>query len=95
MSCAADAVIAVYRRDAGTGRLTNVARVPTAAPRPRSAMVDPSGRLVLAAHEGSTVVSVFRVDPSGHLTPAPGSPFRAGTDPRFVTVDPAGRFAFG
>src|SRR5947209_18061859 len=44
---------------------------------------------------GPGSVSAYTIDGNtGALTPIPGSPFPAGSLPRFVTVDPSGRFLY-
>lgn len=50
---------------------------------------------VYAANVYANNVSAYRVDPTtGVLTPIPGSPFAAGTQPRTITVNAAGTFAY-
>lgn len=45
-------------------------------------------------NNGSHDVSGFKVKPNGSLTPLPGSPFPAGTQPTSIAVDPTGSFAY-
>jgi hypothetical protein len=39
-------------------------------------------------------VSAYTIDPNGALTPAEGSPFKAGSGATGVSIDPIGRFAY-
>jgi len=68
-----------------------------------SVVVDPSGKFVFVANEGDRTeptlfpggVASFSIEPStGALTAVQGSPFTAGTNPVFVTVDPSGQFVY-
>jgi len=68
-----------------------------------SVVVDPSGKFVYVANLGGFDlptanpgnVSAFTIEPStGVLSAVPGSPFAAGTNPAFVTVDPSGQFVY-
>jgi 6-phosphogluconolactonase len=43
---------------------------------------------------GSMNVSAYSIAPGGALTPLAGSPFRAGTDPWGIAIDPTGKFAY-
>ena len=53
-----------------TGRLTVVERVSTGGKTPRNFAIDPTGRTLLAANQGSDSVVVFRIDDkTGRLTP--------------------------
>jgi 6-phosphogluconolactonase len=66
--------LAIFSRDAATGRLTPVGHVPVGGRTPRHFTFDPSGQTILAAHQGSDTISVFRVDPrSGQLSPVGGT----------------------
>ncbi|MBL8022166.1 MAG: beta-propeller fold lactonase family protein [Leptospirales bacterium] len=52
-------------------------------------------KFVLIANAGTNNVSVFRINPTtGGLTAVQGSPFAAGTAPRFTAVDPTGSFVY-
>jgi 6-phosphogluconolactonase len=67
--------LAVFARDAATGRLTPAGYVPVGGKTPRHFAFDPTGQHVLAAHQGSDTVAVFRVDAkSGLLTPVGAVP---------------------
>ncbi len=80
--------LAVFARDAASGKLTRVEQVPTGGRTPRSFGIDPSGRYLLAANQRSDTVVVFRVDPeSGRLTPT-GQTVEVGA-PVSVTFFPA------
>lgn len=64
--------LAVFARDAATGRLTPVEHVPSGGKTPRSFGIDPSGRWLVAVHQRSESgqVVVFRIDPAtGRLSP--------------------------
>ncbi|MEI8194793.1 MAG: lactonase family protein [Phycisphaerae bacterium] len=61
--------IAVFTRDATTGRLTAAGHFPTHGKTPRHFMIDPTGTLLLVANQDSNNITVFRIDPvSGVLT---------------------------
>lgn len=62
--------IAVFARDAATGRLTLVEHVASGGKTPRGFGIDPSGRWMLVGNQRSDSVVVFAIDPqSGRLTP--------------------------
>jgi 6-phosphogluconolactonase len=62
--------IAVFAREAATGRLQLVEHVATGGKTPRSFGIDPSGRYLLAANQRSDQVVAFRIDlGTGRLTP--------------------------
>ena len=62
--------LAVYARDAATGRLTLVEIVPSGGKHPRNFNLAPDGRWLLCANRDTDNVVVFRVDPAtGRLTP--------------------------
>jgi 6-phosphogluconolactonase len=62
--------LAVFARDAGTGRLALVEHVPSGGRTPRSFVIDPSGRYLLAANQQSDQVVLYRIDPeTGRLQP--------------------------
>jgi 6-phosphogluconolactonase len=92
--------VSVFTINAGTGALTAVAGSPfVVGTNPTGVTVSPDG-LVAFVTNGvssgvSTDVSAFTVNPtSGVLTPVPGSPFAAGTNPIAVAVAPGGTFAY-
>ena len=62
--------IAVFARDAATGRLTLVEHVASGGKTPRGFGIDPSGRWMLVGNQRSDSVVVFAIDPkTGRLTP--------------------------
>jgi 6-phosphogluconolactonase len=61
--------IAVFARDAATGRLTLVEHVASGGKTPRGFGIDPSGRWMLVGNQKSDQVVVFAIDPqTGRLT---------------------------
>jgi len=54
--------IAIFRIDAGDGRLRLVGHEPTQGKTPRNFAIDPSGAWLLAANQDSDSVRVFRID---------------------------------
>ena len=63
--------------------------------------VSPNGNFLFVANNGDLDtatngnVAAFTINSStGALTPATGSPFTAGTNPKNVAVDPSGRFVY-
>ena len=46
------------------------------------------------ANSGDNTVSAYSIGANGALTPVPGSPFAAGSEPVSVAVDPTGKFAY-
>lgn len=62
--------LAVFARDAATGRLALVEVVPCGGKHPRNFNLSPDGRWLLCANRDTNNVVVFRVDPAtGRLTP--------------------------
>ncbi len=62
--------IAVFAIDPTKGTLTTIEITPTQGKTPRSFAIDPTGRFLLAANEGSNNIVVFRIDAkTGRLTP--------------------------
>jgi 6-phosphogluconolactonase len=62
--------LAVFARDAATGRLSPVEIVPSGGKHPRNFNLTPDGRWLLSANRDTDNVAVFRVDPAtGRLTP--------------------------
>jgi 6-phosphogluconolactonase len=51
-------------------------------------------QFVYTANETSNNISAYRIGANGALTPVPGSPFAAGTQPQSVVVDPTARFLY-
>jgi 6-phosphogluconolactonase len=62
--------LAVYRIDAGDGRLLPVGLVATGGRQPRNFTLDPSGRFLLVANQATNNIVVFRIDPQTGI-PAP------------------------
>jgi DNA-binding beta-propeller fold protein YncE len=52
--------------------------------------VDPKGKFVFVANEGSNNVSVFSIGSGGALSQVQGSPFATGTSPVFLVTDHSG-----
>ena len=62
--------LAVFARDARSGRFSLVEHVPSGGKTPRSFGIDPTDRWLLDAHQRSDQVRVFAIDAkSGRLTP--------------------------
>ncbi len=62
--------IAIFAVDAGTGKLTRSANVPTGGKTPRNFAFDPQGKYLFAANQDSDNITVFRVSAkTGALTP--------------------------
>ena len=59
--------IVSFRIDPSTGRLTLLERIATGGKTPRSFAIDPSGKWLLAANQGSGTIAVFRIKESGQL----------------------------
>ena len=55
--------IAVYSRDAATGKLTFVQHAPCGGKVPRHFAIDPSGKWMLIGHQDSNTISVLALDP--------------------------------
>jgi 6-phosphogluconolactonase len=66
--------IAVLSRDVESGRIRLVANVPAGGKTPRHFALVPTGQWLLAAHQGSDTVSVFRVDEASGLVSPVGPP---------------------
>lgn len=60
--------------------------------------IDPSGRFLFVANQGSGNVSAFTIGGGGALGPVPGSPFASGSgassQPAGASVDPSGNFLY-
>ena len=80
-----DDTIAVFARDAQTGRLTPIAQTSTRGMTPRDFTLDPGGRFLYAANQDSSSVVAFAIDPTaGTLTPT-ATPITV-TSPAFVGI---------
>jgi 6-phosphogluconolactonase (cycloisomerase 2 family) len=96
--------ISAFAINSATGGLTAVPGSPfsTAPPIPpsnnsgvNSVAVDPTGKFLYAALNGSNAISAYTINSStGALTAVVGSPFPAGSVPMIVRVDPSGRYAY-
>ncbi|MGB9074114.1 MAG: beta-propeller fold lactonase family protein [Terriglobales bacterium] len=96
--------ISVFDIDTGTGALSEIAGSPftigsIVGDYARTIAVSPKGTFLYVADATSwgpesTSVFGFVIDANGALTPAPGSPFVAGTDPITLTFDAAGKFLY-
>ena len=61
--------IAVFARDAETGKLTAIEQTKTGGKTPRNFNLDPSGKFLFAANQSTDNITVFRIDEStGHLS---------------------------
>lgn len=66
--------IAVFARDAASGRLTLVDITPCGGKEPRNFALTPDGAWLVCAHQNSDTIAVFRVDPAtGRLTRTGGT----------------------
>ena len=83
--------IAVFARDAASGKLTLVEHVPTGGKAPRGFGIDPTGRWLVAGNQKSDQVVVFAIDPAtGRLTSA-GPPVELGSPVSVSFFRAAGR----
>ena len=83
--------IAVFARDAATGRLTLVEHVASGGKTPRGFGIDPSGRWMLVGNQRSDSVGVFAIDAkTGRLTPT-GQTAEVGTPVSVVFASAAAR----
>jgi 6-phosphogluconolactonase len=62
--------------DAATGRLTAAGHVPVGGKTPRHFTIDPTGRFILAGHQGSGTIAVLCLDPATGRPALVGSPVR-------------------
>jgi 6-phosphogluconolactonase (cycloisomerase 2 family) len=56
--------------------------------------MDPLGRFVYVANQGSNNISGFQLSKGGVLDALANSPFTAGNEPSSVAVDPTGKFTY-
>jgi DNA-binding beta-propeller fold protein YncE len=56
--------------------------------------VDPTAKFTYVANALANNVSSYNIGSNGALTPIPGSPFAAGSEPVSVAVDPTAKFAY-
>jgi 6-phosphogluconolactonase len=91
--------VSAYRINMG-GSLTSVAGSPfSAGLSPSAVVVDPFGRFVYAANEGTQelateTLSGYQIGHRGVLKPLPNSPFSNGHSPQAAAFDPWGRFLY-
>jgi len=71
-----DDSLAVFRVDAGTGRLAAAGHAPVGGKTPRHFTIDPTGRFILAGHQGSGTIAVLRLDPATGMPALVGSPVK-------------------
>ena len=88
-----------YIIHAANGRLTPVEGSPfyTGKSGPTSVAVNQAGTFLYVTNQDArdNDVAGFRIDcDSGRLTPVPGSPFAAGSEPSAIAIDPSGRYAY-
>src|SRR5260221_9132204 len=57
-------------------------------------MIQPPPRSTFFPYTALSRVSAYSIGANGALTPVPGSPFAAGTEPLSVAVDPTAKFAY-
>ncbi len=89
--------VSTYVVDASTGRIKYIGKI-IAGTNPVSVALDPSGKYAYVAHwevgGGIGKVSQFTIGTDGSLTSMATPQINAGDGPRFVTVDPTGRFVY-
>ena len=84
---AAKNTISAFSIDPVTGALASVGTPVTAGSSPRAIVGSSDRRDLYVGNSGSNDVSEFAIDPSGGtLTPVPGSPVAAGTNPRALLL---------
>jgi len=81
--------LAIFAVD-GSGKLSPAGWVPTGGRMPRSSAIDPTGRWLIAANQGSSSVVVFRLDPETGLPRAVGTPIEL-PEPASVLFSPSHR----
>jgi 6-phosphogluconolactonase len=79
----ADNSVSAFAFNPTTGAVSTVSGSPFATgTAPAAVAVDPSGKFVYVANDGSNNVSGYALNSNGSLTPVPGSPFAAGSQPQ-------------
>ncbi len=92
--------IEVFGIDQGSGALTLLnSPVPVGPAAQFDMAIAPNGKFLFSPNsnvgQGGATVSSFAINPqTGALTPAPGSPYSAGSGADSVAVDPLGRFLY-
>jgi 6-phosphogluconolactonase len=85
--------ISAFKIDSSTGALTPVLGYPQSIAVHGAISIDPMGKFLFVPEIGG--VSVYAISTAtGALSAVAGSPFTAGTDPSFVSVDPTDRFVY-
>jgi 6-phosphogluconolactonase len=64
--------VAIFAIDVSSGKLTPAGHQPTGGKTPRNFGIDPSGKYLLAANQGSDSVMVFRIDQQSGALQATG-----------------------
>jgi 6-phosphogluconolactonase len=86
----ADPSVLIFAIDTSTGLLSSAGSL--AATAPMAAAIEPTGKFLYLAG-GSNTVNVYTVDgTTGALTA--GTPAVAGSGPRWITLDPSGKFVY-
>ena len=90
--------VAMYTIDATTGALTSIGTIAAAGGVPIYVAVDPAGKFVYVATANATPgsagsLSMYAINATTGALASTGT-IVAGTDPVFVAVDPAGKFAY-
>src|SRR5271167_1508481 len=84
-----------YTVDKKSGFLTNIAQPQITIGELIRGAVHPSGKFAYFAAPTPNSVFAYAVNPGkGTLTPVPGSPFSAGTQPLDLVMDPCGQFLY-
>jgi len=86
--------IAIFRIDAGSGKLTAAGNPVPAGKDPLSLTIDPLGRFAYVANYGSNNILVYRIDRATGALTAAATPIAMGDYPISIALDPAGRFAY-
>ena len=84
-----DDSLVIFAADA-SGKLSPAGWVPTGGRMPRSFAIDPTGRWLITANQGSSSVVVFRLDPETGLPRAVGNPIEV-PEPASVLFSPSHR----
>jgi len=94
--------VSAYTINSGTGVLTANGTAAPAGTSPASVSADPFGRFAYVVNSLSNDISAYTITGAGTLSQincgggggCVGANFAAGTNPKSVTVDPSGRFAY-
>ncbi len=102
-----DGTVSVFSID-GAGKLTTILAPYAVGAAPAAMILSPDGNFLYVSNSGSGNISGFSIcdkpsgtcavtpgsTPDGSLTPIPGSPFPAGSNPVSAAIDYAGRFLY-